>query len=67
MRNELNEQKSALYNIEILYKARNNAIKLLYDCSLLISKGKYKATHGEWMKMLTPKQILKHSERNLSH
>ena len=52
------EQKSALYNIETLYKARNQAIKFYDDYSLIISEAKIKATKGKCLKILTPKQML---------
>ena len=54
----LKEQKNALYNIEMLYKARNEAIKFFDDCSLMISEAKNKATKGTGLKILTPKQML---------
>ena len=40
------EQKNTLYNIEILYKARNEAIKFYDDYSLMMSEAKVKATKG---------------------
>ena len=48
-------------NIEMLYKARNEAIKFYDDYSLMISEAKYKAknkTSGTGLKILTTKQIL---------
>ena len=36
------EQKNALYNIEMLYKARSEAIKFLVDYSLMVSVGEMK-------------------------
>ena len=51
-----------MYNIEILYKARNEAIKFYDDYSLMMSEAKSKAkeneTKGKELKILTPKQIL---------
>ena len=49
-----------MYNIEILYKARNEAIKFYDDYSLMMSqaKTKAKATEGTGRKILTPKQML---------
>ena len=52
------EQKNALYNIEMLYKARNEAIKFYDDYSLMISVAKSKAAKGTGLKILTPKQML---------
>ena len=52
------EQKNTLYNIEILYKARNEAIKFYDDYSLIMSEAKIKAVKGEGLKILTPKQML---------
>ena len=51
-------QKNTLYNIEMLYKARNEAIKFYDDYSLMMSEAKNKATKGTGLKILTPKQML---------
>ena len=51
-------QKNTLYNIEMLYKARNEAIKFCDDYSSMMSDAKYKATKGTGLKILTPKQML---------
>ena len=51
-------QKSTLYNIETLYKARNEAIKFYDDYSLMMSEANYRATKGTGLKILTPKQML---------
>ena len=55
---KLIEQKSTLYNIEMLYKGRNEAIKFYDDYSLMMSEAKNKATKGTGLKILTPKQML---------
>ena len=47
-----------MYNIERLYKARNEAIKSYDDYSLMMSEAKHKATKGTGLKTLTPKQML---------
>ena len=52
------EQKNALYSIETLYKARNEAIKFYDDYSLIMSEAKIKATKGKGLKILTPTQML---------
>ena len=55
------EQKNALYNIEILCKVRNEAIKLYEGYSSMASETKNKAknkTSGKGIKTLTPKQIV---------
>ena len=54
------EQKNALYNIEMLYKARNETIKFYDDYFSMMSeaKAKAKAIKGTGLKTLTPKQIL---------
>ena len=52
------EQRNTLYNIEMLYKARNEAIKLYDDYSLTMSEAKTKATKQTGLTILTPKQIL---------
>ena len=51
-------QKNTLYNIEMLYKARNKAIKFYNDYSSMMSEAKYRATKGTGLKILTPKQML---------
>ena len=48
------DQKNTLYNIEMLYKARNKAIKYDNDYSSMMSEAKYKATKGTGFKILTP-------------
>ena len=57
------EQKNSLYNIEMLYKARNEAIKFYEDYSLIMSEAKTKSkqnntTNGTGLKIFTPKQML---------
>ena len=56
------EQKNIIYNIEMLYKARNEDIKFYDDYSLMMSEAKTKAqqneTKGTGLKTLTPKQML---------
>ena len=53
------EQKNTTYNIEMLYKARNEASKFYDDYSLMMSeakaKGKQNETKGTGLKILTPK------------
>ena len=56
--NKSKEQKNAFCNIEMLYKARNKAIKFYDDYSLMMSEAKTKATKGTGLKILTPKQML---------
>ena len=51
-------KKNTLYNIEMLYKARNEAIKFYDDYSSMMSEAKYKATKGKGLKILTPKQMV---------
>ena len=52
--------KNTLCNIEMLYKARREAIKFYDDYSSMMSeaKAKAKATKGTGLKTLTPKQML---------
>ena len=47
-----------MHNIEMLYNARNNAIKFYDDYSSMVSEAKHKATKGTGLKILTPKQML---------
>ena len=51
-------QKNTLYIIEMLYNARNEAIKFYDDYSSMMSEAKYRATKGTGLKILTPKQML---------
>ena len=57
-RNNPKEQKVPLYNIETLSKAQNMIIKLFDDYSIFVSEARYKAAHGEELKIKTPKQML---------
>ena len=52
------EQKNALYNTEMLYKARNNVIEFFDNYSSMVSKAKLKVTKETRLKILTPKQML---------
>ena len=56
------KNKKAIYNIEILYRARNEGIKFNDDYSLMMSEARSKAkqneTKGTGLKILTTKQIL---------
>ena len=47
-----------MYNIEVLYKARSEAIKFYDDYSSIIFEAKYRATKGTGLKILSPKQML---------
>ena len=51
--------KNTFYNIEMLYKARNNIIKFYDDYSSMVSEAKHKATKRTGLKISTPKQMLK--------
>ena len=51
-------QKNTLYNIEMLYKARKEAITFYDDYSLAMSEAKYRTTKGIGLKILIPKQML---------
>ena len=55
-KHESKEQKNNLYNVEMLYKARNEAIKFYDDYTSMMSE--VKATKGTGLKILTPKQML---------
>ena len=47
-----------MYNIETLYKARIETIKLYDDYYLMMSEEKTKVTKGTGIKILSPKQML---------
>ena len=50
-----------MHNIEMLYKAWNQAIKFYGEYSSMISEAKAKATKETGPKILTPKQMLQGS------
>ena len=52
------EQKNTMYNIEMLYKSRSEAITFYDDYSLMMSEAKTKAAKRTRLKILTPKQTL---------
>ena len=52
------ELKNAIYNTEMLYKARKETINFFDDYSSMISEAKNKVTKGTGIKILTPKQML---------
>ena len=57
--NKSAEQKRTLANINVLFNARNNAIKFIEDYGSLILEAKRLAIQeGEGLKILTPKQML---------
>ena len=47
-----------MYNIEMLYKARNEAIRFYDDYSSMMFEAKLKATKGTGLKILITKQML---------
>ena len=48
-------EKNTLYSVEMLYKARNEAIKFYHDYSSMMCETKYRATKGTVLEVLTPK------------
>ena len=52
------KKKNTLCNIEILYKAKNNAIEFYDDYSSMISGARHEATEEKGLKILTSKQML---------
>ena len=52
------EEKNALYNIEILPKARNEASKLYDDYFSIMSEAKANENEVTRLKILTPKKML---------
>ena len=52
------DQKNALHNIEMLYKATNKVVEFFDDYSSMASETKLKAIKGTGIKMLTSKQML---------
>ena len=47
-----------MYNIEILYEARNGVMKFFDEYSSIVSTTKHEATKGTGLKILTFKQML---------
>ena len=57
--NKSSEQKKTLANINLLFDARNNAIKFIEDYGSMILEAKRLAKQeGTGLKILTPKQML---------
>ena len=57
--NKNEEQKKTLANMNILFNARNSAIKFIEDYSSMILETKRLAKQGKGLKVLTPKQIIR--------
>ena len=53
------EQESAMKNINTLYKWRKKVIKFFNDYSKILFEAKHKTKHGEGLKVLIPKKMLK--------
>ena len=47
-----------LYNIDILYRSREDVIKFYDDYSSMVSESLYKSVKGKRLKILTPNQML---------
>ena len=58
-RKKSEEQKRAMKNINALYKWRKKVIKFFNDYSKIFFEAKHKTKHGEGLKVLIPKQMLK--------
>ena len=58
-RKKSEEQKRAMKNINTLYKWRKKVIKFFNDYSKIFFEAKHKTKHGEGLKVLIPKQMLK--------
>ena len=59
--NKSKEQKGALYNIEMFYKARSSVIKFFVEYSTMIAETKYKTFHEKGIKKLIREQIFRQS------
>ena len=44
-------QRGVLYNIEMLYRARNSVIKFFHDYSLMVSEAKHKSSYGKGLEI----------------
>ena len=60
------ERKNTIYNIEMLCRARKEAIKCFYDYSSMMSEAKDKATKETGLKILTQKHFFLHVENKLT-
>ena len=58
-RKKSEEQKRAMKNINALYKWRKKVMKFVNDFSKIFFEAKHKTKHGEGLKVLIPKQMLK--------
>ena len=56
-----------MYNTEILYKVRKEAIRFYDDYSTMVSEAKIKATKGTGLEILTPKQMFQILPIALAH
>ena len=54
---KLEDQKSAMQNIEMLYKIQNKVIKLFDDYTTVASEAKSKTAHGEGIKIFVSKEM----------
>ena len=52
------DQISAIKYIKKLYSGRQTVIKFYNDYTRILFEAKYKSTHGEGIKILTPKEML---------
>ena len=57
----MKNQKTKKYikNIKTLYKSREKVIELFDYYSRIVSESKHKTKHGEGLKILSPKQMLR--------
>ena len=52
-----NDQKSAINNINMIYKSRETVIKFFDDYSSIVPKAKHEASKRTGLKILTPKRL----------
>ena len=52
------KNKKTLANINILFNARNDAVKFIEDYGSMILEAKRKSTEGKGLKILIPKQMI---------
>ena len=57
METRIRRAKSTINDLKMFYKTREKVITLFDDYTTIVSKAKYEAKHGKWLKILTPKQM----------
>ena len=57
-KHRVKDQSDAIKNINNIYNSKEKVITLYNDYPKITSEAMYKIKHGEWLKILTSKQML---------